>query len=166
MSITPAMAAALTIASSAIKIAGHIRAGKHQRNVADYNAQVARQNAILHQRESAIEQQQLEREGTQRMGSAAAKLAKSGVTLSSESALTVFGDIAEQIEQDKLISQYEADIQSRNFISEADLTTHKGEQALMASYISSAGEAFEGASQAVSILGKADKSDDAPELES
>jgi hypothetical protein len=121
----PAAVAAVSIISS---VAGFAMQGYSQSQMANYQAQVARNNQIIAQQNANIALQQGQQaEETQRIktgrmiGALEAQQGASGVELGTGSPLNVEKSAAETGELDALTIRYNANLQARNYMYQSQM---------------------------------------------
>lgn len=146
----PEIAIIATVASSAISAVGAIQQGSAQKAAADYNAAVARNNAIAARQQASAEAERQERQMRLRRGANIAKAAASGVALEG-SVLDLFEDNAIEEEIDRLSIFYQGEINANNFEANATLDDMRGQAAKQASYFSAAGTLLGGTAKAAGI---------------
>jgi len=158
----PALALPLMIASTAVSAGGAVLSGIGQKQVLDYQAQVADQNSKLaeNQAQDSIQNTNLEaqrryREISQTKGAQTAAMAANGVDLNFGSAVDVQRDTA-MIGAEDLTQLYKAgneqikgfEINAFNYRSQAAGDRARGRGALMDGIFKGLGTALSGASQA------------------
>jgi len=132
------------VASTAFQAIGAIQQGQAAKAEADYNAQIAEQNAAItrQQTEAAVDKQ--DRERRLRAGAARAGAGASGIGIES------FGDVlsssAMQEELDLLTLKSDGLLQERNFKNEATLSRTRGKNAQKQGYMKAASAVLGGAS--------------------
>ena len=105
---------------------GANQAANSARQIADYNAQVAENEAILLQREKTAEEANLRRQSERLVGTQTVAVAKSGIQMSG-SALQALADTYFSRERDAARIQYASSVQQVQKQSEAALTRAEGE---------------------------------------
>ena len=100
-------------------------AGKAARQVAEYNAQIAENEAILLQREKTAEEANLRRQSERLLGTQRVAVAKSGIQMSG-SALQALADTYFSRERDAARIQYASSVQQVQKESEAALSRAQG----------------------------------------
>lgn len=113
---------AMTIASTAMSVAGSIQQGQAQASQAKYNAAVARNNQMIAQQNAqdaldrgALEEEQRRKKTQFLIGQQRASLAGQGADLSSGSALDLMADIAATGELDALNIRRNAALEARQY---------------------------------------------------
>ncbi len=116
----------LGVASLVASVGGAVMQGYSQSQAANYNAQVARNNQIIAQQNAnlALQQGQVAEQAQQQktaqmIGGLEAQEGASGVELSSGSPLSVRSSAAETGELDALTIRYNAQLQARNYMTQA-----------------------------------------------
>lgn len=117
-------AAAATAASGVVSFKGNQAAARAAQQVAEYNAQVREQEAILQARAKADEEAQLRKMGEKVVAQQRVATAASGVTMSGSPYLALM-DTYFGIEEDALRIQYASDIEQTR--AEADATLIRAE---------------------------------------
>lgn len=160
----PAVAIAATVASTALGVMGSVQQGQAASSQAAYQAQVARNNAILAERAAkdaedrgrvaALNQRNRTK---QLIGRQRAQLAANGVLVDRGSALDIVADTAQIGETDALTIENNADreaanyrAQGSNFTADAQLSLLRGKSAVNSSYFQSGGVALDGLGQVAS----------------
>lgn len=141
------MAAALPvlmIASAVIGAVSAIQQGQAAKAAADFNTQVANQNATLSRQNAAAVAQQQARENYLRIGAITAAQGHSGGT-EAGSVLDVIGDTAMQGELQKQNIIYQGELQARGYGNTSALETFKGDSAVTSSYYKAGGALLQGA---------------------
>ena len=164
----PALAVPLMVASTVVSAGGAVLSGIGQKQVLDYQAQVADQNSKLaeNQAQDSIQNTNLEaqrryREISQTKGAQTAAMAANGVDLNFGSAVDVQRDTA-MIGAEDLSQHYKAgneqtkgfEINAFNYRSQAAGDRARGRGALMDGIFKGLGTALSGASQAADMAGK------------
>jgi hypothetical protein len=127
-----------------------VQAGEAQKDAADFNAAVARNDAIAAQQQAASESRQLSRRNRLRAATRRARFAASGIELSG-SAEDVMFDSAVQDELDRQNALYRGELRARRSKAEAGLQEAMGRNAVTSSYLNASGTFFGGVSQGLSI---------------
>lgn len=149
---------------AATSVYGSIQQGQAAKAQADYQAAVARNNAVLASRAAADARSQGEvaaanraRQGAQLLGRQRATLASNGVLVDQGSALDLTSDTAGQNELDQLTIRNNAErqalgfeAQGMNYGSQAGLDTAAGSNAASAGYTRAFGSALSGAGSVAS----------------
>jgi hypothetical protein len=133
-----AAAAALGAAGGVVQAVGAIREGNAANAAAQYNANVAQQNAQQVRAQAEEEARRNKAIAKKQIGSMRAGYAASGVTLEG-SPLDVLAESASNAELDSLTTRHSGEIRAQSFDSEARLERFRGTNALTSSRISAAG---------------------------
>lgn len=126
--------AILAAASTAVSVAGAIQQGQAARKSAEYQAQVAENNAIAARQQADYDERQQRRKTAQRLSTLRAAAANAGVLPEEGSPLFVDQDTSLYGEMDALNLRRGGTIAERRARSEAELTRMKGRQAQTGSY--------------------------------
>lgn len=143
-------ALATSAVSTGLGVYSSVQQGAAQKSAADFNAAVARNDAIAAQQQAGFEARQISRRNRMRQASRRARYAASGVELSG-SATDVMFDSAVQEELDRQAALYRGEIRAGRSRAEADLQTAAGRNARTSSYFSAAGTLLGGVSQGLSV---------------
>lgn len=160
-----AVVPALMVASAAVAAVGAVSSGIASKNAADYQAQVANNNAIVAQQNAeyalkagSAQAENQSRKGAANLGRIKTAIAAGGVDVNSGSALdTQVGQRetnqldTETVLNNAQLQAYGYRTQQTNFESEAKLDTMKGEAAETSGYLKAGGDLLSSAS---SIGGK------------
>ncbi|MDI3306835.1 MAG: hypothetical protein QJR07_06995 [Acetobacteraceae bacterium] len=120
---------------------------KAQQNAANYQAQVARNNAEAARQAGEAQAQQIYREGAQRLGLQRATLAANNADLGFGSALNIQRDTAEATGLDAATARYNALTQGIGLENQATLLRAQGQNARAAGDWQAAGTLLSGVSQ-------------------
>jgi len=120
-----AISAGANILSGVVGAKGANNAARAAQQVAEYNAQVAENEAILLQREKTAEEANLRRQSERLIGTQRVAVAKSGIQMSG-SALQALADTYFNREKDVARIQYASSIQQVQKQSEADMMRAEG----------------------------------------
>lgn len=159
------VAAGIAAVGTLVSVAGAIQKGQAEQAQAKYQSAVARNNAILAERQAkdAIERGKIAERNqriktAQTIGEQRARLAANGVVVDQGSALALTSDTAQFGELDALTIRSNADrealgfrTQGMNYEADARLSKLRGDQAVTSSYFSAASALFKGAG---SVAGK------------
>lgn len=143
------MAAAMAITAGAAGVIGSLRQGKQEAQMAEFNANVARQNAATVEQQATENARRSLVNNNKLIGSQKAAYAASGV--SGGSALDVLQDTAAKGELDAITIKNKGDIAASSYQNEAGLNKYRASNALTSSYINAAGAATSAASKYASI---------------
>lgn len=136
------------IASAGSQVLGGIAA----KNQGDYEAAVARNNAVMAKQQSQLEAERTRKDTMRRLGAQKTAFGASGVTLSG-SALDVASDSAFVGEQDAQLILYGGDVRQTQFLHDAGAAKIRGNQGLIAGLGGAAGTAMTGAVGFKSLFG-------------
>lgn len=135
-------------ASAVVSAVSAIRQGNAAEAAANFNAQIAEQNAVAARQQSAAQAKQIERENYMRLGSIRAAQGKSGGASGEGSVLDVLAYSAAQGELDKQNAVYGGEMSARGYTNTASLDRYRGDTALTAGYMKAGTELLSGASSA------------------
>lgn len=148
---TPAMGAGLMSIGTLIGAYGQFQEGETRSDIARQNKQVALQLAEDARLRGAIEEQRQREISGQVLGTQRARLAGSGVDISSGSALDILMDTAASAELDALAIRanaareaYGYQVQAENFRQESKLYRRAGRLGAVSTLLSGGGSAFLG----------------------
>jgi len=144
-SATSATATTLGTLGTALSIAGALSRGNAASAAGDYNAQIARQNAILARQQSAEAERRFRIDSSKRMGAMRAAYSASGVTLEG-SPMDVLEESFYTAEMDALTIRQGGRASAAAYKSEAQLSHMQGRAGQQAGYTSAAAELLRGAS--------------------
>mgnify|MGYP000855960130 CR=1 FL=1 len=131
---------------SAISAYGSLQQGEAGKAAADYNSQVAEENAVT-ARQQAKEQARRESISSEKLlGQMRAGYGASGVTMSG-SAMDVLQESAANAELDRLTTLYAGDVKATAYKNESRLEKFKGNQAQTAGQIGAAAALLDGAAK-------------------
>jgi hypothetical protein len=122
----------MSILSTAFSVVGAISQGRQEKNAAEYNAAVARNNAIAARQQAAANAEAQGREARRRIGSARAGYGASGVALEG-SPLDIIEQSALEAELDRQNILYAGDLKASGFESTATLEESRGKSAMTGS---------------------------------
>jgi hypothetical protein len=141
-----AAALIFTALGTAVQFIGANQQGKAAQAAANYNADIADQNAVL-TREQTIEQERRARvESRKQLGLMRANYAASGVDIDG-SALDVLEESAATAELDALTIRHGGELQEQAYRSEAAFQRFSGKQARKASRYGASGVLLQGSAQ-------------------
>jgi len=153
------IAAAAAVASAVVGTVGAISTGISQGRAARYNAQVAENNAQAARQAAAFEADAERRRQIRLFGAQRAAYGKAGVTMEG-TPLDVVGDTAAEAELDLLAIRYQGELGYNRGQSEASLQRYAGRSARMSSYYDAGSSILKGVSAGRGLLTK----DVSPEL--
>jgi hypothetical protein len=131
----PALAAVATIAGTAVSALGQIQAGKAQESAAEYNAQVAKNNASAEMERAGYDAGLIKDEARRTRAAQRAAFAANGLEGSTGSPVAVLGDTSGQAEMDILARLYGGKSQATAYGNEARAQIAQGKAAKQASMI-------------------------------
>ncbi len=138
---------ALMAAGTAISAYGAYQQGKMQKEMYEYNAKVAEQNAQLARDKAEYDKEQLRRRYRKISGSQRVAFAKAGVDGSTGTPLFVQEELAMLTEEDILMTQYNADLKARGYTVEATAARYQGAAAYAAGKMRAASTLLTGGGQ-------------------
>jgi len=141
-----ALPAIMTVASTAIGMAGAIKQGNDANALAEAQARAYEASAINDRKASAFEQARERHKQELMAASARAQVGASGLAFEG-SPSTVLAANAAQAELDIQAIQYGSTLRQGQLSTQADITRMGGRQARTAGYIGAAGEFVSGISQ-------------------
>lgn len=141
------MAEAAMLIGPAISAIGQIREGEAANSAAQYNAQVAEQNAQTTLAQSAEEERRLRVMARKQIGDARANYGASGVSLEG-SPLDVLEESAATAELDALTVRYGGQQKAQAYRNEAKLERFRGKNSKTSGYLSAAGTLFQAGGKA------------------
>jgi len=143
---------ALMVAGTAIQAVGQIQQGNAAKAAADFNAAVARNQAIGARQKATADAARQERESRLRAGAARAAIGASGVT-GEGSALDILEANAAQEELDRLTILHGGEMQATGFETSAQLEQMRGAQAQKASRFAAGSTLLLGGATAYGSMG-------------
>jgi hypothetical protein len=150
-----AVSTAASLAATGVAVHGQIQQGKAQKQIADYNAKVARNNAIAARQQAQFEADRIRDKARRLAGSQRAAFSKSGIELSG-SVNDVMFDSAIELELDALSAIYKGEVAGNNQTAQAEIFKMRGDAAKTGSQLAAAGTAIGGigdaGSQAVGTI--------------
>ena len=147
-----AVAAGASVVSGIMGFKGNMAAAKNAEPVAEYNAQVEKNELVLRQREKANQDARLRQQSDRLAGTQRVATAKSGIQMSG-SALQALADTYFNTEIDALRIQYSSDIDQTRTEASAALTRAEGKARGSALRTKAYQSLLEGGSQAYSAGG-------------
>ena len=146
--IIAAVGAAAAVAGAGVTAYAAHAQGQAQEEAADFNAKVAKNNAIAAEQAAAIEAEQKREHYRRLMGTQRARQGASGVEISSGSPLLVQLDQAEQAALALSTTQYGGGVRAQGFNAEAELEGFSGSQAARAGTLTAGASILTGVSSA------------------
>lgn len=151
MAVAAAVPLVLSAVGTAVTVVSAIQQGKAAKRAADYNAQVAQQNAMLAREQAQANARIADRRNRLRLGAIRAAQGASGGAAGEGSVLDVLGDVATQGELEKQQILYSGEVQARGYSNEATLSRMKGKSASAAAKLKAGSALLSGASQGYDI---------------
>ena len=146
------MAALAAGGSGFLGFKGNMAAAKAARQVAEYNAQVKEQEAILLARAKVDEERQLRVQSERIVGQQRATTAASGITMSG-SPLQALADTYFATEKDALRIQYASEVEQTRALADANLTRAEGKARSSAMKTQAYSSLLESGSRAATLMG-------------
>jgi hypothetical protein len=130
------MAAApfLLIAGAAMSAIGALSAASAQKNAADYNADVAKRNALIARQQASANEAAQRRDASRALGKMRAGYGASGVVGSEGTPLDVLEDSVATAELDALNIRYSGELEAMGYQDEARLQKMRGKAAMREGY--------------------------------
>ncbi len=147
-----AAVAAVTAASSAAY------AGYSQKKAADYNADVANNNAKMAQLQASADAALIQKRNQRLQGSQLAAMSAAGLDVDSSSATDVMYDSKVAGELDRLTTLYKGKVASTNYNAQAAGYRQEGKNALAAGYMNAGSSLIGGAANMASMSAGANSS--------
>lgn len=144
------MAEAASVAGKALGAVGDIRQGNSNANLADYNAQVANQNAALILNQGAEQERRARLQASKVIGGMRAAYGASGVTADG-SAADVIRSSAANAELNALTIRNGAQIKATALQNEASLDYYRASNDRVSGYLGASGDLIGGAGKAVAM---------------
>ncbi len=149
----PTTMAALAVGGSGfLGFKGNQAAAKAAKQVADYNAQVREQEAILLARAKVDEERQLRVQSERIVGQQRVATASSGITMSG-SPLQALADTYFATEKDALRIQYASEVEQTRALADANLTRAEGKTRSSAMKTQAYASLLESGSRAATLMG-------------
>lgn len=136
-------------AAAAVSAVGAVKQGQAASDAANYNADIARQNAASAEAQGEAADAMLKRQQEQRMGAAIAAFGAAGVDLTSGSPSDVLADNARQSTLDRLTQKYNYKMRALGYSDQAGLDDSNAANSRTAGYFNGASAALQGASSAI-----------------
>ena len=136
----------LAAVSTAVTVVAAVQQSRAASRAADYNRQVAEQNAEAARRQAAMRAQQVDRQNRLRLGMSRAAIGAAGITTEG-SALDVLGDLVSQGELERQNVLYQGEMQARGFDIDRDLSRREGRDAGRAGMMAAGTALLAGGSQ-------------------
>lgn len=140
----------LAVAGSGLSALGAIRQGQAQANSDNYNAEMARREAVS-EKDAALQQaEKIRRVGKRTRSEATSAMAASGLQLDEGSALVIDQQIAQDVEQDAFMELLTGDRRARQLNAQASMFKASAKNAKTSSYLSAGASLLSGAAGAYS----------------
>jgi len=146
------LATAVSIIGTAVGAVGSIAQGQQQQEWANYNAAIAQQQAQTAKATAEWEATQKRKETERLLGKQRALYGVAGVTYEG-SPLELMAETAAEGELDALMLERTGKIREQKYMSEAELTKMKGQQAATAGYFGAGTTLLTGASKLYKATG-------------
>lgn len=146
------MAGAIGMISAGISAAGAIRQGNVAESAAEYNAQVAENNAEVVRAQGTLQQEAQRAKARALIGDQLAAVSSSGTSVSGSN-LQLLGESLYNAELDALNIRYESELNARGLQSQATQERWQGKQAKIASGFNAAAQIGKGFSSYASAGG-------------
>jgi hypothetical protein len=138
----------LAVAGTAMQAIGQVRQGQAAKAAADYNAQVANNNAIVAEQQAQSQAMVQGRRATMQNGGLLANMAANGVDVGEGSPLDILSQSAANAEMDRQNIIYNGRVKAQSLRNQAQLDTFQGETAQQNGWMSAAGTLLSGGSKA------------------
>jgi len=154
MSFLPAAMAVVSAVGGIFGAFGQAKEGQQINQANQYNAQIAEQEAGVVRQNAVLNEYRQRKSLTQNVGAMTAAYAKSGVSVSTGSPLDVIADSISNAELDISISKYNSEAEARNKESQAKMMRWQGLQARNLGYAKAGSTLLTTATSAASALSK------------
>lgn len=148
----------IQVAGAIVSAVGAIRQGQAAKAAANYNADIADQNAQVARDQTALAEQQQRRETLMRLGSVRAAQGHAGGDAGAGSVLDILGDVAAQSELERQQVVYEGELKARGYTNTANLDRLSGKTAQRAGYLKAGTELLGGGVDAYTTFTKFQRS--------
>lgn len=138
----------LAVAGTAMTAIGQIRQGQAAKAAADYNAQVANNNAIVAEQQSQSQAMVQGRRAMMQNGGLLANMAANGIEVGEGSPIDILSQSAANAEMDRQNIIYNGRVKAQSLRNQAQLDTFQGETAQSNGFMSAAGTLLSGGSKA------------------
>ena len=142
------MAVPLMAVSAVVSAVGAVRTAQAQQNTLNYQAEVARQNALGAAQQGNAAAALQGRQNEQRLGAMRAAYGASGVTSDSGSAVDVLTSSASNMTLDNLTTQYNYKLKGLGYQDQAQLDQSGASNAMAAGYMNGTSDLLRGGSSA------------------
>jgi hypothetical protein len=140
-----AISAVAAVAGTAVSAMAAENRGKTESNIANYNAQVSRNNAISTNQAAAVAADQQNQQHRRQIASGIAAAGASGVDPNSGSPLEVVADLAGQAKLDEELGLWQARERAKGYGNQATLDVYSGRAAASAGTLNAASSLLSGA---------------------
>lgn len=134
---------ALLLAGTAISAGGAVASGVAQRQSAQFQASVDKQNAVLARQRAALDEDRVRRQGRRLLGTIKAR----GAAQAGDLPLDLIADAASEFELNALLARFRGDVESRDARNRAKAARASGDAALAGGIISAGGSLLTGFGQ-------------------
>lgn len=139
---------ALAVAATAMTAIGQVRQGQAAKAAADYNAQVANNNAAVAEQQAQSQAMVQGRRASMQNGALLANMAANGVDATEGSPLDILSQSAANAEMDRQNIVYNGRVKAQSLRNQAQLDTFQGETAQTNGWMSAASTVLSGGSKA------------------
>jgi len=143
------VAIAAMVAGTATSAIGQSQAGKSAQEAAEFNARVARNEAVATRQKARFDQVRQAKEGSRIKGAMAARAAKSGARTDVGAPVLAAAEQAAELELDNLLIGFEGETKAKKHESQARLDKFGGKVARQASKIKAGTTVLKGFSTAL-----------------
>ena len=143
----------LMAASTAMAVAGAVKQGQVESQAANYNSQIATQNAGIAAAQGEAAAQAQSRDSQRRIGTEMAAYGASGVQMSDGSPSDVLADSARSAALDNLTTRYNYQLKGLGYQDQASLESSQSQNASAAGYLSAMGSGIGGGSKLYNMSG-------------
>lgn len=133
----------LLLAGTLISASGAVASGVAQRQSAQFQASIAKQNASLARQRAAVDEDRVRRQGRRLLGRIKAR----GAAQAGDLPLDLIADAASEIELDALLTRFGGELGSRDALARASAARASGRAALAGGIISAGGSLLTGFGQ-------------------
>lgn len=145
---TAISAAPLAALGTAVSAAGAVVSGMQAQQAGNYNAEVARNNALAAEQKAGFEAGLIRERGAETLSAGTAAFGKAGVDLSGSTSVgATLGQTARNTEMDALAALYSGRIDANAYRAQAELERSRGRQAMVAGVINAGSTLLTGLSR-------------------
>lgn len=141
------------ITAAGVSTVGSLIKGESQAAANDYNASIARQNALIAQQQGAAAVQAQQRDAARTIGRAIANYGASGVQVDQGSPMDVLAESVRNAELDKLNIQYNYALKAQGYTQQAQLDTMGAKTSRTSGYLNATANVVRGASDYTQMTG-------------